>query len=120
MSKHHNMSGRQARRSMATLYLAQGGRCAHCNKPMIDPDEARAIAAADPGAVYPDHPTLDHVVPRSLRGVNALTNLLLAHSRCNHRRGARKLRGFALVMRRQVLGWLEQAGHPSLKQRDAA
>lgn len=35
------------------------------------------------------HATADHVVPVSRGGVNALSNLRLAHSDCNNRRGNR-------------------------------
>lgn len=31
--------------------------------------------------------TFDHIVPRSKGGPNALTNLKLAHKRCNGKRG---------------------------------
>src|SRR3954449_817931 len=37
----------------------------------------------------PHAPSVDHVVPRSRGGTNALTNLRLAHRRCNGQRGSR-------------------------------
>jgi 5-methylcytosine-specific restriction endonuclease McrA len=39
--------------------------------------------------VIPTHvePTLDHIVPRSKGGPNAVSNLRLAHAGCNQKRG---------------------------------
>ena len=37
----------------------------------------------------PDHPTIDHVVPRSRGGTDELSNLVLACRRCNSAKGAR-------------------------------
>jgi 5-methylcytosine-specific restriction endonuclease McrA len=37
----------------------------------------------------PDFPTLDHVMPRAIKGGNGIENLLVKHRRCNETRGAR-------------------------------
>jgi 5-methylcytosine-specific restriction endonuclease McrA len=60
--------GRRKRRVRALL-ARDGDLCWLCGKP-LDGDA-----------------TLDHVVPRSKGGSDALANLKLAHGRCNHRRG---------------------------------
>lgn len=36
----------------------------------------------------PEYVTFDHVLPRSLGGLDILSNLRLVHQRCNLRRGA--------------------------------
>ncbi len=60
------------------LLKRDGDRCHWCR--------VRLVADA-PEAAW-DRLTVDHVVPRSRGGRNALTNLVLACGRCNRRRGA--------------------------------
>jgi 5-methylcytosine-specific restriction endonuclease McrA len=58
------------RRIVAVLLEVHGSHCWLCNKPICD-----------------DKPTLDHIVPRSKGGRNAIANLRLAHEECNRKRG---------------------------------
>jgi len=44
--------------------------------------------AIEPDAIGPWQATIDHLVPRSRGGSNELSNLRLAHRRCNNRRGS--------------------------------
>src|SRR3954447_5673084 len=44
--------------------------------------------AIEPDAVGPWQPTIDHLVPRSRGGSSELSNLRLAHRRCNNHRGS--------------------------------
>lgn len=63
------MSAKDRRRmkaKRAALYVAQGGKCAYCGKP-ISKNKA----------------TLDHVVPWALGGRNASENLRVACHKCN-------------------------------------
>jgi 5-methylcytosine-specific restriction endonuclease McrA len=55
------------RKALVALY---GEHCWLCNK-----------------AIVGEEPTIDHVVPRALGGTHQLSNLRLAHDRCNRRRG---------------------------------
>lgn len=55
------------------------GRCLHCN--------ARLRVAADGAAI--SRVTIEHIVPRSAGGTNALDNLALACAGCNHEKGRR-------------------------------
>lgn len=76
---------------MRTLYEIQGGCCAFCGGLMEHPDQVRDREAAEGQECDPDAPTLEHVVPKAFKGSNQLTNLLLAHRRCNEARGVGRL-----------------------------
>jgi 5-methylcytosine-specific restriction endonuclease McrA len=93
MSQHHNMGSKKKRNAMRTLHEIQGGCCAFCRFAVVHPDS--------PDRPHPEDdlaPSLEHVIPRSRRGSNALTNLLLAHRGCNGERGAGRLPPNALAM----------------------
>lgn len=79
------MSGRaeEKRRKAQRLYEIQKGVCPYCQAEMIDP----AVAYDEGVSGEPFAPTLEHVIPRSRGGVNALENLLLVHADCNQERG---------------------------------
>jgi 5-methylcytosine-specific restriction endonuclease McrA len=55
------------------------GRCLHCNAPLV-------VFETGP---QPSTVTLEHIVPRTAGGTDALDNLALACPRCNHGKGAR-------------------------------
>lgn len=61
-----------------------GWICALCGEP-IDPSLK---------GLHPMRATRDHIIPRSEKGSNALSNLQLAHSVCNGRRGNASLDWF--------------------------
>lgn len=65
---------------LRVLWRAQGGLCAGCG-----------------GALSRYDRSLDHVVPRSRSGADALGNVVLMHGRCNSRKGARMPTGCELV-----------------------
>jgi 5-methylcytosine-specific restriction endonuclease McrA len=67
----HNMGCKNNRRRKHSLSKQHGDRCHYCGQYFA-----------------PDDLTLDHIIPRSRGGSNALTNLCLACSRCNHRKGS--------------------------------
>jgi len=89
---------------MAILHRAQDGLCCHCEGKMADPDLARLERGGGPPG--PDDPTIEHVTPRGRGGRNAVTNLLLAHCRCNAARGVRPLSYRAHRMHERVRAWL--------------
>jgi hypothetical protein len=68
---------RQERR--LAIYLRDGLACVYCG------------AAVEDGTIL----TLDHVIPHSLGGSNAATNLVTCCHRCNSSRGNRSLPAFA-------------------------
>ena len=73
------VSGRKnARRVQRSLRARDGDRCGICLH-LMDFE-------AEPG--NDDSPSIDHVIPRSAGGTNALANLRLTHVRCNNERGA--------------------------------
>ena len=53
------------------------GRCSHCRARLTIPLDAREPASA----------TLEHIVPRTHGGTDALDNLTLACGACNHHKG---------------------------------
>lgn len=98
MSKHHTMSSTQRRGRMRQLFDIQGGRCAFCDKVMIHPDVAREERPFGCTTPRPDDPTLEHVAAKSQMGSDVITNLLLAHFRCNKARGNGPLPESARIM----------------------
>lgn len=61
------------------LMIAQGQNCFHCDTPMaliLAPNECRKNAV-----------TREHVFPHSSTGKGVVNNIVLAHSRCNGKRG---------------------------------
>ena len=71
--------GRQIRRYIELIYARDGDACCLCRRP---------IAMDLPGS-HPDGPSIEHHLPVSKGGTNALDNLGLAHRSCNQRRGNR-------------------------------
>lgn len=69
-SKRPGRGSQKAVKRRATLVKRDGVLCWICGRFM--PEEDR---------------TFDHVIPRSKGGTGALTNLRLAHKRCNSKRG---------------------------------
>lgn len=65
------------RRQLVRIIERDGLMCWICRSP-VDPESSRQAA---------DGATLDHVVPQAAGGGNELTNLRLAHKRCNQVRG---------------------------------
>jgi|ERR1700733_3970001 len=61
------------------LAEAQNWRCCYCGGRM------------DGRGTSPDAPTFEHVIPRSKGGPDTISNLVIAHTRCNVRRGDRPL-----------------------------
>jgi HNH endonuclease len=64
--------------------MLNGHRWRQLRKLILLRDEGRCWLCGESGA-----DTVDHIVPRSLGGTNALTNLAAAHALCNKRRGNR-------------------------------
>lgn len=81
------MSSRSKRKRMDRLFEMQAGQCAFCGLVMATPNSVRERIASDGHWCGDLDPSLEHVVPRSRGGSNALTNLLLAHRICNETRG---------------------------------
>lgn len=67
---------RKAKRNQ--LRMRDGDNCWLCGQPM-------RFSSGD--GLDPEFATLDHVVPKSQGGTRALSNLKLAHGRCNRSRG---------------------------------
>lgn len=67
------------------LAEAQGGKCSLCGAPL-------SFDTANP-----NRPTIEHVVPRSRGGGNH-RNKLVAHSRCNLRKGSSMPTGCELLL----------------------
>jgi 5-methylcytosine-specific restriction endonuclease McrA len=63
------------------IYERDGWRCGICRKPVRQ--ELYGQGA------HRDGPSIDHIVPVSLGGVDASWNVRLTHLRCNARRGNR-------------------------------
>lgn len=79
--------GDRKRQMMETLWNLQGGRCAICAGKVPHPSAVTGRLRAQNGVTRPNDPTIDHVVPSSRGGTNAITNLLLTHNKCNNERG---------------------------------
>lgn len=100
------MTARQIR-IVAALYQAQGGRCFYCGGPMDD------------HKFGPEHGngwTRDHVVPRC-SGAQRAGNIVLAHYRCNRRKGSRQpqpteMIRARLMWRHAVEIWSATSGQP--------
>jgi len=65
------------------LWEAQAGACALCGKPM--PRSRFAVAHAT--LWKKQRPSFDHILPRGAGGSDKETNLQLAHTICNKRKG---------------------------------
>lgn len=68
---------------IAAIYMAQEGRCFHCTRPML---MSAAVKKAK-NCSYNDGWTREHVIPRSKGGRRGWQNVVLAHAKCNHKRG---------------------------------
>ncbi|RZM79535.1 HNH endonuclease [Leptolyngbya iicbica] len=71
----HNMGGKNRRRRKNSLHTTYGGTCIYCR-----------------GQFPQSQLTIEHLIPRSRGGSNALHNLRLACFPCNNQRGARPMR----------------------------
>ena len=67
------------------LWTAQAGKCALCGKAM--PASRFEVAHATVWKKW--RPSFDHIHPRGAGGSEAETNLQLAHTACNKRKGMR-------------------------------
>lgn len=76
----HNMGGADKRRRQAALRERDGDLCCHCGGVMD-------FTPRGPAPIRDDAATMEHIVPRSQGGSNAMENLALAHSYCNNVRG---------------------------------
>jgi len=86
---HRNLTRRQILAIVATdstfeRVEARGGeawlgKCLHCNAHLYVALDGSPISRA----------TIEHIVPQSAGGTDALENLALACSRCNHQKGRR-------------------------------
>jgi 5-methylcytosine-specific restriction endonuclease McrA len=85
VSKARNTWRRKQRGINITRLMARdGANCTICGEPL---DRAIPVTSV---SGRPDHPmaiTFDHIVTRSAGGTDALSNLRLAHARCNWTRG---------------------------------
>lgn len=63
---------------VTALFARDGHDCTICRRPL-----SRKVK--DP--YDPDYITFDHIVPRSKGGLDVVTNLRLAHAKCNFQRG---------------------------------
>lgn len=79
-------NGRRAQRMTRIVTATYGLRCHICLQE-IDPALRRP---------HPQSLSIDHLVPQSRGGSNALENLRPAHLGCNSARGARQLRHTAV------------------------
>ena len=69
-----------------TLWTAQSGLCALCEKPML-----RNRFEAPHSRIWANHrATFDHIIPSSKGGPDTLDNLQLAHARCNKIKGNKR------------------------------
>ena len=59
--------------------VAWMGKCIHCNCKLLVADNGRSLGEA----------TLEHIVPRTRGGTNAVENLAVACARCNREKGTR-------------------------------
>lgn len=69
---------------MRRQFEHQSGRCCWCLKQM---DMSRENRGTNPLAA-----TWEHIIPQVNGGTHDLSNLVLAHAICNHRRGSKILK----------------------------
>lgn len=81
------------------LYLAQKGRCFHCLLPMLMGSVRKKASGA-----YNQGWTQEHLVPKSKGGKKG-SNIVLAHIRCNGKRG--NADPTAAMLHRARLIWAE-------------
>lgn len=74
------MKGSDRRRRVAALVARDGAVCRWCGIDLV-------VGGATEQYRPPSHATIDHVVPLSAGGSNALSNLVLSCEDCNERRG---------------------------------
>lgn len=71
----------KGKRRIQILFLRQRGLCHLCGEVM---------SMANPGdRLKPRDANIDHYVPRSRGGSNAMSNLRAAHYECNHEKGSK-------------------------------
>ncbi len=100
MSGGYRMHSLQRQVRMRILHRLQKGICPYCTVGMVHPDTCRAEGAMDEGWA----PSLEHVICRSQRGTDQITNLLLAHKDCNRDRGTDTLPHYVRTFHRKILG----------------
>ena len=71
------------------LIFVQGNLCAGCGKPML--------RAGERARTHADMPTEDHVLPRTMYGVDRLGNLVAMHWACNNAKGDDRPTGCELI-----------------------
>lgn len=76
---------KRSRKQKLKQFEHQKGQCCWCLEPM----ELKMLTKEEWGhrADYPTIATWEHIIPVAKGGTNALSNLLLAHRRCNQERG---------------------------------
>lgn len=67
---------------IAAIYMAQEGRCFHCEKPMLMSAATKKVNGSINGGW-----TREHVIPLSKGGRRGWPNIVLAHFGCNGKRG---------------------------------
>lgn len=68
--------------TITAIYMAQEGRCFHCATPMLMSAAMKRI-----GRGYNSGWTREHVIPMSKGGRRGWPNIVLAHAKCNTKRG---------------------------------
>ncbi len=74
---------------LGRLILAQDNLCAGCGKPMLKAGERKRT--------HSDMPTEDHVIPKSLSGVDRIGNMVAMHWACNNAKGDDQPTGCELI-----------------------
>lgn len=94
------MSDKRTQKILNQLADAQGGWfCHYCGKALLTPDEAYQKVCDSDGRHlyttvnqrYQDHPTIDHVIPKSHGGKNNMDNYVLACKSCNSKKCDRRV-----------------------------
>ncbi len=106
MSEHRNSLWRRGR--CHALWLHQNGRCFHCGCPMPDP-----LTQRDRHRKRPDSATIEHVLPRTLGGIQAWPNEVAACRACNALKADRlptamELWRLVWLKRERLLAWCDQ------------